>query len=136
METKKFFLELQSIPDNLYTVEEFLLKIAEEMAIEEDKLYGIMLSVSEATTNAIFHANKQNPDKTVTINITVSDGLFVVSIKDQGPGFNPTSIPDPTKPENLLKDSGRGLFLMRIYSKSLSFTPSPFGTETVLEFEI
>lgn len=136
MDQKQFFIQVQSIPDSLYTVEEFILGIAAELAIEEDKLYGIMLSVSEATTNAIFHANKKDPEKTVSISITADAELFTVAIKDQGTGFNPVSIPDPTKPENLLKDSGRGLFLMRIYSKSLSFNPSPLGTETVLEFDL
>lgn len=136
MESKTYFIELPSTPDSLYSVEEFILKIASELSIEEDKLYGIMLSVSEATTNAIYHANKQDPDKVVTVAVTVTEGSFTVSVKDQGPGFNPVNIPDPTKPENLLKDSGRGLFLMKVYSRSLTFNPSPLGTETRLEFDI
>ncbi len=136
MESKTYFIELPSTPDSLYSVEEFILKIATELSIEEEKLYGIMLSVSEATTNAVYHANKQDPAKVVTVAVTVAGGLFTVSVKDQGPGFNPVNIPDPTQPENLLKDSGRGLFLMRVYSRSLTFNPSPNGTETRLEFEI
>ena len=53
MESNTFFLEVASTPESLYSVEEFILNIASELSIEEDKLYGIMLSVSEATTNAI-----------------------------------------------------------------------------------
>lgn len=136
MESKTYFIELPSIPDSLYSVEEFILNIASELSIEEDKLYGIMLSVSEATTNAVYHANKQDPEKVVTVAVTAANGIFTVTVKDQGPGFNPVNIPDPTKPENLLKDSGRGLFLMKVYSRSLTFNPSPNGTETILEFEI
>ncbi len=136
MESKTFFLEVASTPESLYSVEEFILKIASEFSIEEDKLYGIMLSVSEATTNAIYHANKQDANKSVTVVVTVTRHNFAVSIKDQGPGFNPVSIPDPTQPENLLKDSGRGLFLMRAYSRSITFNPSLAGTEICLEFDI
>ena len=136
MESKTFFLEVASTPESLYPVEEFILNIASELSIEEDKLYGIMLSVSEATTNAIKHANKLDPDKSVTVAVTVTQNNFAVSIKDQGPGFNPVNIPDPTQPENLLKDSGRGLFLMRVYSRSVTFNPSPTGTEIRLEFDI
>ena len=136
MESNTFFLEVASTPESLYSVEEFILNIASELSIEEDKLYGIMLSVSEATTNAIYHANKQDANKSVTVAVTVTQHNFAVSIKDQGPGFNPVIIPDPTQPENLLKDSGRGLFLMRVYSRSVTFNPSPTGTEIRLEFDI
>lgn len=136
MESNTFFLEVASTPESLYSVEEFILNIASELSIEEDKLYGIMLSVSEATTNAIYHANKQDANKSVTVAVTVTQRNFAVSIKDQGPGFNPVNIPDPTQPENLLKDSGRGLFLMRVYSRSVTFNPSPTGTEIRLEFDI
>ncbi|MBV6446167.1 MAG: ATP-binding protein [Ignavibacteriales bacterium] len=136
MEIKNYFIEVPSVPDSLTAVEEFIIQITEDLNIDEDKLYGILLSVSEATTNAIVHANKKDPAKVVLVSVTVENNILTVKVKDQGPGFNPVAVPDPTKPENLLKDSGRGLFLMRIYAKSLTYIPSPQGTETILVFEV
>lgn len=112
------------------------MQISDDLQINEDTFYGIMLCLSEATTNAIFHANKQDPEKLVTITVTSNGNEITFSIKDEGDGFQPEHIPDPTSPENLLKDSGRGLYLMNIYSKRLEFKSSPKGTETVLVFEI
>jgi Anti-sigma regulatory factor (Ser/Thr protein kinase) len=136
VEIKNYFIEVPSVPDSLTAVEEFIIQITEDLNIDEDKLYGILLSVSEATTNAIVHANKKDPAKVVLVSVTVENNILTVKVKDQGPGFNPVAVPDPTKPENLLKDSGRGLFLMRIYAKSLTYIPSPQGTETILVFEV
>ncbi len=132
----RYSFEIQSIPENLNKVHELIEKFGEENSLNEDKLHEVQLCVSEATTNAIFHANKLNPDKTVTITLTLSSDELTIVIKDQGPGFDPAKIPNPTNPENLLKDSGRGLYLMQIYSKSLEYVNTGSGTETILVFAI
>jgi serine/threonine-protein kinase RsbW len=129
-------LELESDPNNLITVEEFVNYFAKDLGIDEDKMNGLMLSVTEATTNAIIHANKCDINKKVMIDVFVEDGLLIIKVKDEGKGFDPSKVPDPTAPENLLKDSGRGVYLMRVYMDDLKYNVTPTGTETILTLKI
>ncbi len=132
MAEQNFHLEIDSDPNNLITVEEFVNYFSVELKIKEEKLPGLLLSVTEATTNAIIHANKCDKNKTVSIDAKIENGKLIISIKDQGTGFDPSKIPDPTEPENLLKDSGRGLYLIKIYMDELKINVTPDGTETIL----
>jgi serine/threonine-protein kinase RsbW len=127
-----FSLEIDSDPNNLITVEEFVNYFAIELGIKKDKLPGLLLSVTEATTNAIIHANKSNKDKKVKIDVKVENKQLIIAVKDQGTGFDPYNVPDPTAPENLLKDSGRGLYLMKVYMDEVKYKVKPEGTETIL----
>jgi serine/threonine-protein kinase RsbW len=129
---ENYNLEIESNPNNLITVEEFVNYFAKDIGIPDSKMNGLMLSVTEATTNAIRHANKCDETKLVKINVKVEDGKVIISVKDEGVGFDPTKIPDPTEPENLLKDSGRGVYLMKFYMDELKYNTTPTGTETIL----
>jgi serine/threonine-protein kinase RsbW len=129
-------LEIDSDPGNLELVESFVNKFAKDIGIDEEKLPGLLLSMTEAVTNAIKHANKYDKDKKVLIEVCVDSNILTLKIKDEGTGFDPDAIPDPTEPENLLKDSGRGLFLMRFYMKELHFNVTPSGTETTLVMDL
>jgi serine/threonine-protein kinase RsbW len=117
-------------------LEEFIDSFTQDLDIDEDKKSGLMLSITEATTNAIIHANKNDNKKKVTIDVNTENGYLVIKVKDEGTGFNPADIPDPTSPENLLKDSGRGLYLMRVYMDELKYNITPSGTETILKLKI
>ncbi len=132
MAETNFHLEIESDPNNLITVEEFVNYFAIELGIKPEKIPGLLLSVTEATTNAIIHANKKIKDKMVKINVHVENKKLLICIKDEGAGFDPQNIPDPTEPENLLKDSGRGLYLMKIYMDEVKFNVTPEGMETIL----
>lgn len=132
MAEENYSLEIESNPNNLITVEEFVNYFAKDIGIPEARMNGLMLSVTEATTNAIKHANKCDESKLVKINAKVEDGKVIISVKDEGIGFDPLKIPDPTEPENLLKDSGRGVYLMRFYMDDLKYNITPTGTETIL----
>ena len=132
MTEKNFYLEIESDPNNLITVEEFVNYFSIELKVKEEKIPGLLLSVTEATTNAIIHANRCDINKKVRINVTVENKKLIISIKDEGKGFDPKKVPDPTAPENLLKDSGRGLYLMKVYMDDLKYNVTPEGTETVL----
>ncbi len=132
MAEENYTLEIESNPNNLITVEEFVNYFAKDIGIPEDRMNGLMLSVTEATTNAIIHANKCAEDKFVRIEVKVEDGKVIIAVKDEGVGFDPLKIPDPTAPENLLKDSGRGVYLMRFYMDDLKYNITPTGTETIL----
>lgn len=136
MAENNYHLEIESNPNNLITVEEFVNYFAADLGIGQDKIPALLLAITEATTNAIIHANKCLPEKNVNINVNVEDGILIIKVKDRGEGFDPTSVPDPTEPENLLKDSGRGLYLMRIYMDELSYNVTPTGTETILKMKL
>ena len=132
MTGNNFSLEIESNPNNLITVEEFVNYFSKELNLDETKLSGLLLAVTEAVTNAIIHANKCDETKKVQVNVTNNGNTLTITIKDEGKGFDPSKVPDPTSPENLLKDSGRGLYLMKIYSDELKFNITPTGTETIL----
>lgn len=136
MAEQNYFLEIESDPNNLITVEEFVNYFARDIGVKEEKMDGLILAVTEATTNAIKHGNKNNINKTVTINAKIEGDNLVIRIKDQGEGFDPSKIPDPTQPENLLKDSGRGVYLMGIYMDDLKYNVTSAGTETVLVLKL
>lgn len=129
-------LEIDSKPENLELVENFVNTFSSEIGINKKKIPGLLLSMTEAVTNAIKHANKYDVNKKVFIDVCVEKSKLILKIKDQGKGFDPDTIPDPTEPENLLKDSGRGLFLMRFYMEELSFNITSEGTETTLVMDI
>ena len=132
MAEENYTLEIESNPNNLITVEEFVNYFAKDIGIPEERMNGLMLSVTEATTNAIKHANKSDESKLVKINVNIVGRKVIISVKDEGIGFDPQKIPDPTEPENLLKDSGRGVYLMRFYMDDLKYNITPTGTETIL----
>ncbi len=136
MPQDSYYLEIESSPNNLITVEEFVNYFAVDLGLDEEKINGLLLAVTEATTNAIIHGNKNNSLKLVRIYVTVENSTLIIKIKDEGNGFDPSIVPDPTNPENLLKDSGRGLYLMRVYMDELDINVTPEGTETILKLKI
>ena len=125
-------IEIESDPNNLITVEEFVNYFAKDLGLSDEQLSVLLLAVTEATTNAIIHANKCDISKLVRIHAEIEDSKLIVKIKDEGKGFDPTTLPDPTHPENLLKDSGRGVFLMKIYMNEVKYKVTPTGMETIL----
>lgn len=132
MPQENYHLEINSDPNNLITVEEFVNYFCKDLNLPNEKLANVLLAVTEATTNAVIHANKSDVNKTVTIDAHIEDSKLVIKVKDEGEGFELGEIPDPTEPENLLKDSGRGIYLMRVYMDDLKYNRTPTGTETIL----
>ena len=135
-EEKTYHLEIESDPNNLITVEEFINYFAKDLGLDDEKLNGLLLSITEATTNAIVHGNKGDRKKNVFIDVNASDSTLTIVVRDEGIGFDPSVVPDPTHPDNLLKDSGRGLYLMRVYMDELHYNLTPTGTETILKLKI
>lgn len=136
MAQHSYYLEIESNPNNLITVEEFVNYFALDLGLDEEKINGLLLAVTEATTNAIIHGNKNNSLKLVRIYVNVENQTLIIKIKDEGQGFDPSRVPDPTDPENLLKDSGRGLYLMRVYMDEMKINVTPEGTETILKIKL
>jgi serine/threonine-protein kinase RsbW len=131
-----YYLEIESDPNNIITVEEFVNYFAKDIGLSDEKISSLLLAVTEATTNAIIHANKNDKTKLVKVDVTVNDSKLVIKVIDEGKGFDPAKIPDPTTPENLLKDSGRGVYLMRVYMDELKYNVTDSGTETVLTLNL
>jgi serine/threonine-protein kinase RsbW len=90
-------------------------------AFSEREIFAIKLAVEEALVNAIKHGNQMDPDKSVRVAYTLRPDRFDVRITDEGPGFNPDEVPDPTAPENLERPCGRGLLLIRYYMTAVTF---------------
>ena len=132
MPEKVYHKEILSDPDLLPELDGYLIDIAKEAGMNEDKFNNLSLSFSEAASNSIVHGNKKDKDKKIDITIKVNDSKMTIVIKDQGNGFKVESVPDPTKPENILKDSGRGIHIMRSFLDDLYYNFTPSGTETIL----
>ena len=117
-------------------VEALVLEAAIKAGLNEDKYNNISLAVAEAISNSMKHGNKNDKKKRVFITIEADNEKMVITLKDEGDGFNPNEIPDPTKPENILKDSGRGIHIMRSLLDDLHFKFTPQGTEIILEIKL
>lgn len=132
MASKVLRKEINSDPLLLPDLEEFVMNIAIANSINEDKINNLALAFSEAASNAVLHGNKNDASKNIIITVTVDDSFFKVSIKDQGKGFILDEVPDPTKPENILKDSGRGIHIMKSFLDDIQYNFTPEGTEVIL----
>jgi serine/threonine-protein kinase RsbW len=112
---------LPSDYQSLIDVEKLVGSVCEEFGVQEDAFGNVLIAVSEAVNNAIQHGNKDIPDAKVEMKVANQDSLFCIQVKDQGNGFAYQDLPDPTAPENLLKDSGRGVFLMKNLADEVEF---------------
>jgi serine/threonine-protein kinase RsbW len=121
-------------PSRVEAVEEAAAAVAElvnRSGIDENAAFGIDMAVREAVTNAVLHGNKQDETKFVELTFTSFSGALEIKVHDQGPGFNPEAVPDPTKDENILKTSGRGIFFMRNFMDEVDWVIRPEGGTTV-----
>ena len=114
-------LSLASDYSVLVDVENLVSKVCEKLQLKEDTYGNILIAVTEAVNNAIEHGNKKQKDLTVDIKVYDSQSNFSFQIIDKGSGFNYNELPDPTAPENILKEDGRGIFLMKNLADEVSF---------------
>jgi len=121
-----------SDPDLLPEIEDFILDTVKEANLDHKKLSNLALSVAEATSNAIMHGNKADKDKNVYIEIQIFPLKIDIIIQDEGKGFMLENVEDPTLPENILKDSGRGIYIMRSFLDDLKYEFSSKGTTLTL----
>jgi serine/threonine-protein kinase RsbW len=118
------------LPSRIEAVGEAAAAVSEYMnrlGISEDVAFGIDMAVREAVTNAVLHGNKLDSAKLVEITLAQTPEGFEITVHDQGPGFNPNDVPDPTKDENILKTSGRGIFFMRNFMDLIEWSTEPVG---------
>ncbi len=114
-------VEFNSEIKNINIVEKLIDDLSVQFDLHND-IYGkLLLAVVEGVNNAIVHGNKLSKDKIVTVEYMIDDEKVEFTIIDQGTGFDYTNIPDPTKPENLEKTHGRGIFLMHHLADEIEF---------------
>lgn len=114
----KFPSRVEAVGEAAAAVSEFM----NRLGIAEDVAFGIDMAVREAVTNAVVHGNKLDDAKVVELKLTNTPEGFEISVHDQGTGFNPKDVPDPTKDENILRTSGRGIFFMRNFMDEVEWS--------------
>ncbi len=102
-------------------IEEKILVAAKKCGYHEEDLFALRLSLEEALTNAIQHGNQKDTDKKINVRYYVNPEEINIYIADEGHGFNPTRVPDPTSEENLENPNGRGIMLMRAYMNLVEY---------------
>jgi len=130
-----YSLQLPSISASIVTVETFIDNLVPTLNLSDEVYANMMTCVNEAVSNAIVHGNKENPTKTVYVNIeNIDNRRLIFSISDEGEGFDFNNLPDPTAPENVEKLSGRGIFIMKKLADQCIFNSS--GNEVELHFKL
>ena len=114
-DTKRIEVTLETLLDSVGLAEEICLRITDAAGFDEDDCHKIGMSVREAVINACKYGNQMQREKKVFLSFELTPERIVVHILDQGLGFDPVNVPDPLAEENLLKTSGRGIFLMRAF---------------------
>ena len=128
-------IEINEIVEGMPIVEAAIDKIRHDLNIREEVFGNVLIAVTEAVNNAYYHGNKGDNNKTVKISfIKPAQYRLAVVVCDQGEGFDPNSLEDPTEPENIEKEGGRGVFLMRNLCDKLSFSEG--GKVVELNFNI
>jgi len=123
---------MESTLDSVNKAEEIANQMAAQAGLDEDTRTGVSMAVREAMINAILHGNAYDPGKRVNLTFEQNGRDLIVTISDEGKGFQPEEVPDPLAPENLLKQSGRGIFLMRAFMDEVRFRKLSSGTEITL----
>jgi len=123
-----------TLPSRIEAVNEAAAALARtlsDLEADEQIAFGLDMAIREAVTNAVMHGNKQDEAKEVRVNIKSSPEAIEISVHDEGQGFNPTEVPDPTAAENSMKTSGRGIFFMRNFVDEVEWLIRPEGGTTV-----
>jgi serine/threonine-protein kinase RsbW len=129
---KSIKISIPSLIENITIIESFIDNAKERFHITDDIYGNIMISVTECVSNAIIHGNKENPKKTVNLELRFYEDQIKFVVTDEGEGYDYHHLSDPTAPENLEKAGGRGVFLMKHLCDDISFEDS--GRKTILTF--
>jgi serine/threonine-protein kinase RsbW len=109
--------------EDIESAERSLIEAVEQRSYDHSSCFAIRLALEEALSNAFKHGNKNDPNKVVRLECEVDRQVVVIDIQDEGEGFDPGSIPDPTAEENVEIPAGRGLTLMRAFMTEVNIAP-------------
>lgn len=107
-------------------------KLAAEAGLNEDERFHVAMAVREAAVNAVLHGNEYDSSRKIAVGLENTGKDLVFTIADEGRGFIPEEVPDPLAPENLLRGTGRGIFLIRSLMDEVHFRQLHPGTELTL----
>jgi serine/threonine-protein kinase RsbW len=130
--TERQTLALASTMESVSQVEAAAEKLASEAGLDEDQCFHVAMAVREAAVNAVLHGNEYDPDKQIAASFENTGQSLVITIGDQGQGLDPENLPDPLAPENLMRGTGRGIFLIRSFMDEVNFRQLHPGTELIL----
>ena len=127
-------IDIQSEISNIRKIEALIDELSSELKINREAYGKILVATLEAVNNAIIHGNKTDNTKFVSVNFTIQNTNLSVTVEDEGPGFQPESVPDPTAPSNLENLHGRGVYLMTNLADDIEFNSS--GNQVKMVFNI
>ncbi len=117
-------LNLSSKPENIHQVENFLNKARNQFQLDEQLYFNLQLVLTEAVNNCIIHGNGCDPRKKVFVALQKRQEQLFIKVTDEGKGFDPRKVPDPTCPTRITEPNGRGVFLMRQLADSMRYSDS------------
>jgi serine/threonine-protein kinase RsbW len=127
-------MKLTSKPGNVSKVEKFVDQLVNKYKIGPDKQCNILISLTEAVTNAIIHGNRKDEDKVVQVRHRRQKDCLSVRVSDEGNGFDFKKLPDPTSPEHILEEGGRGVFLMHQLADDIRYFNN--GSTVEMQFRL
>ena len=131
-QTSRLNFKLASTMDSVAEVEAAAEKFTMANGLDEDESFRVVMAVREAAVNAVLHGNGYDPNKQVSVSFENTGKSLVITVADEGEGLNPDTLPDPLAPENLLRGTGRGIFLIRSFLDEVHFRQLHPGTELTM----
>ena len=132
MSKNRVSFTLDSTLESVNTAEENAQRMAEKAGFDEEAQHQISMSVREAAVNAVLHGNAYDPHKKMRVSFEDTGNSLVIVITDEGKGLDENEVPDPLADENILKQSGRGIFLIKAFMDEVRIKKSHPGTEVTL----
>jgi serine/threonine-protein kinase RsbW len=123
---------LESNLESVNQAEQAATEMAAKAGFDEEDVSRISMAVREATVNAVLHGNHYDPKKRISVVFENTGGKLVLKVADEGPGLDLSKLPDPLAPENLLKQSGRGIFLIKAFMDEVEIRNLQPGTEIIM----
>ncbi len=129
--SKTYRLQVPSVPDRITEVDDFLESILREVGVAEETIADVAIAVTEIVNNAIDHGNAGNPAKMVRMSVAIATDELQIEVTDEGGGFDPEGVADPLAQENLLREVGRGIFIVRHLMDTVEIDAKPGRGTTV-----
>jgi serine/threonine-protein kinase RsbW len=126
-EPKRIEVTLETVLDSVDLAESIVMRVAEAAGFDEEDLHKIGMSVREGVINAYNYGNQQDRGRKLFLKVELEEKRMVIRIIDQGDGFDMGEVPDPLAEENLMRTSGRGLFLMKSFMDEFTVQRGPTG---------
>jgi serine/threonine-protein kinase RsbW len=133
---REFTFDCKSDPKEVRNIEPFLNKINVLLRLDDGAMYRLLLCCTEAVNNAILHGNHSDPSKLVRLKCTILKTSLVVVVNDEGAGFEAKKLPNPLSKKNLLKENGRGVFLMRSLMDEVKYTRTKTGMSVRMKLKL